>query len=261
MKNIRLLIVDDDEDYMILLRGILKDSDLPFEIDEVNSSKSALAKLGENSYDCVIIDYLIPGVSGLEVMKKARSLGIKTPFILFTAFGGPELAEELIKQGASDFISKDELNRDVLQYKINAVVSEELPDEIQLEDAPIAKQTIGELMVSPPQSIDSAKTIDEVIEQLNSYGVGSLLVKKDGTYAGIVTKSDLIRKAISQKLPKNSTKVSAVMTTPILALASETSAKEAYEFMKNKHIRHLAVTKDNSIVGVVSVNSLTKNNS
>ncbi|PIP72647.1 MAG: hypothetical protein COW89_05250 [Nitrospinae bacterium CG22_combo_CG10-13_8_21_14_all_47_10] len=261
MKNIRLLIVDDDEDYMVLLRGILKDSDLPFEIDEVNSSKSALAKLGENSYDCVIIDYLIPGVSGLEVMKKARSLGIKTPFILFTAFGDPELAEELIKQGAGEFISKDELNRDILQYKINAVVSEELPDEIQLEDAPIAKQTIGELMVSPPQSIDSAKTIDEVIEQLNSYGVGSLLVKKDGNYAGIVTKSDLIRRAISQKLPKNSTEVSAVMTTSILALASETSAKEAYEFMKNKHIRHLAVTKDNSIVGVVSVKSLTKNNS
>lgn len=261
MKNIRLLIVDDDEDYMVLLRDILKDSDLSFEIDEVNSSKSALAKLGESSYDCVIIDYLIPGVSGLEVMKKARSLGIKTPFILFTAFGDPELAEELIKQGASDFISKDELNRDILQYKINAIVSEELPDEIQLEDAPIAKQTIGELMASPPQFIDSEKTIDEVIEQLNSYGVGSLLVKKDGNYAGIVTKSDLIRKAISQKLPKNSTKVSAVMTTSILALASETSAKEAYEFMKNKHIRHLAVTKDNSIVGVVSVNSLTKKKS
>jgi DNA-binding NtrC family response regulator len=42
MKNIRLLIVDDDEDYMVLLSDFLKESDLSFEIDEVNSSKLAL---------------------------------------------------------------------------------------------------------------------------------------------------------------------------------------------------------------------------
>jgi DNA-binding NtrC family response regulator len=188
MKNIRLLIVDDDEDYMVLLRDILKDSDLSFEVDGVNTSKSALTKLKENSYDCVIIDYLIPGVSGLEVMKMARDMGIKTPFILFSAYGHPELIEELIKQGVADFISKDELSLDVLQYKINAVVSEELPDEIQLDDTPITNQTIGELMSSPPHSIDSEKTIDEVIEQLNSFGIGSLLVKKMAPTRGSLQK-------------------------------------------------------------------------
>lgn len=60
MKNIRLLIVDDDEDYMVLLSDFLKESDLSFEIDEVNSSKLALQKLKKNEYDCVVIDYLFP---------------------------------------------------------------------------------------------------------------------------------------------------------------------------------------------------------
>ncbi len=60
MKNIRLLIVDDDEDYMVLLSDLLKESDLSFEIDEVNSSKLALQKLKKNEYDCVVIDYLFP---------------------------------------------------------------------------------------------------------------------------------------------------------------------------------------------------------
>ena len=59
MKNIRLLIVDDDEDYMVL-SDLLKESDLSFEIDEVNSSKLALQKLKKNEYDCVVIDYLSP---------------------------------------------------------------------------------------------------------------------------------------------------------------------------------------------------------
>ena len=95
-----------------------------------------------------------------------------------------------------------------------------------------------------------------MVEKLNSFNIGSLLVKKDGGYVGIVTKSDLIRKAISQKLPRDSTKVSVVMTTPILTLGSDTPAKEAYDFMKNKHIRHLVVTQDNSIAGVVSVKNL-----
>jgi len=256
MKNIRILIVDDDEDYMVLLRELLEESDLSFEIDEVNSSKLALEKLKEREYDCVVIDYLIPGVTGFEVMKFARGLGIKTPFILFSAYGDAELVEELIKQGVSDFISKDELNLEVLQYKINAVVTEDLPDAILLNEVAIIDQTIGELMCSPPHSIDPEKTLDEVVENLNSFNVGSLLIKKDGDYIGIVTKSDLIRKAITQKLRRDTTKVSAVMTHSILALASDTPAKEAYEFMKNKRIRHLAVTQDNSITGVVSVKNL-----
>ena len=224
MKNIRLLIIDDDEDYMFPLKDLLKESDLSFEIDKVGSSKLALTKLKENEYDCVVIDYLIPGVTGLEVMKFARGLGIKTPFIIFSAYGDPELTEELIKQGAADFISKDELNLDVLQYKINAVVSENLPDEIHMDGLPVLNQPIGELMSSPPHSINFEKTLDEVVEKLNSFNISSLLVKKDSDYVGIVTKSDLIRKAISQKLPRDSTKVSVVITASILTLGSDTPA-------------------------------------
>jgi signal-transduction protein with cAMP-binding, CBS, and nucleotidyltransferase domain len=46
------------------------------------------------------------------------------------------------------------------------------------------------------------------------------------------------------------------MTNSILALASDTPAKEAYEFMQSKRIRHLAVTQDNLITGVVSFKNL-----
>ena len=55
MKNIRLLIIDDDEDYMFLLKDLLKESDLSFEIDEVGSSKLALTK-----YLATTLKYLRP---------------------------------------------------------------------------------------------------------------------------------------------------------------------------------------------------------
>lgn len=258
MKKIRLLIVDDDDDYMIILRDILNKSSLSFEIDEVNTAKLAMEKLKESKYECVVIDYLIPGMSGLEVMKLSRGLGIKTPFIIFSGFGDVELAEEIIKQGAADFISKDELSLDVLQYKINAVISEELSDETQSVEVQIKNQAIGKLMSSPPHSIDSEVMLEQVVKKLNSLSLGSVLVEKNGTFVGIVTKSDLIRKAIAEKLPQDSTKVSTVMASPIISMSSDTFAKEAYQFMNENHFRHLAVTESGLIVGVVSVKDLVE---
>lgn len=256
MKNIRLLIVDEQNEHREFFKGLLKESDLSFAIDEANTSLLALDKLKANDYDCVLTNYIIPGVSGLDVMKYARGFGVKTPFVLFSIYGNTDLAEELIKRGAAAFLLREEWNLEVLQYKINAVLSEEWRDEIKSDEAKIKNLTIGELMSTPPHFFDSDKSIDEVINKMNSSRVGSLLIKKNGDYAGIITKSDLIRKAIAQKLPRDSTKVSELMTTSIITSGSDTFAEEAYEFMKSKRIRHLAVTEGGSIVGVVSVKDL-----
>jgi CBS domain-containing protein len=256
MKKIRLLIVDEQSNHREFFKDLLKESDLCFEIDEANTSLLALDKLKENGFDCVLSNHIIPGVSGLDVMNYAKGLGVQTPFILFTIYGNADLAEELIKRGVAAFLLRDEWNLETLQYKINAVLSEEWRDDVKSDDAKIKNQKIGELMSSPPHNIDSDKTIDEVINKMNSSRVGSLLVIKDGGYVGIITKSDLIRKAIAQKIPRDTTKVSVLMTSSIITLESNTSAEEAYEFLKSKRIRHLAVTEGGSIVGVVSVKDL-----
>ena len=256
MKNIKLLIVDEQIEHREFFKDLLKESDLCFEIDEANTSLLALDKLKANDYDCVLSNYIIPGVSGLDLMNYSKDFGVKTPFILFAIYGNVDLAEELIKRGVAAFLLRNEWNLETLQYKINAVLSEEWRDEVKSDDAEIKNQTIGELMSSPPHSIEPDKTLDMVVEKMNSFRTGSLLVKSDSGYVGIITKSDLIRKAIAQKLPRDSTKVSVLMTTSILTLGSDVSAKEAYEFMKNKRVRRLAVTKDDSIAGVVSVKDL-----
>ena len=227
MKKIKLLIVDEQSKHRDYFKGLLKESDLTFEIDEANTSLLTLDKLKDNDYDCVLSNYLIPGVSGLDVIKNARGFGVQTPFILFAIYGNADLAEELIKRGVAAYLLRDEWNLETLQYKINAVLSEEWRDEVKSDNAKIKKQKICELMSSPPQNIDSDKTIDEVINKMNSSRVGSLLVTKNGGYAGVITKSDLIRKAIAQKLPRDTTKVSALMTSSIITSESNISAEEA----------------------------------
>lgn len=121
-KIIRLLVVDDDKEDRQFIKDLLCDAQPGFDIDEANSSDSALSKLKENDYDCVLIDYIIPRQSGLEVLKEARALGKNAPFILVTGFGDMEFGEELVSRGATDYITKDSLTQQNLQNKISAVL-------------------------------------------------------------------------------------------------------------------------------------------
>lgn len=260
LKKIKLLLVDDDVEDRAFIKDLLLKSQLSFDIDEADSSNSALQRLGEINYDCVLIDYIIPGLSGLEVLKAARGRGKNVPFILVTGMGDWELGEELIHQGATDYVTKEALTLENLQYKINAIVSEELPEPAKCVEVKLRDGVIGQFMQSPPLSMDANSTINEVIGFINTHNVGALLVKENTRYVGIVTTRDLIRKAISKNLQRNTTKVSIVMTPDILSMDKNATVKEAYELLREKHIRHLAVTDNKNIVGTISVADLTVEN-
>ena len=260
-KKIKILIVDDDAEDLLIIKDLLLKSQLSFDIDEADSSNGALQKLWGTDYDCVIMDYIIPGISGLEVLKVVRGMGKNTPFILVTGLGDWELGEELIHHGATDYITKEAMTLENLQYKINAIVTEELPDYAKPEETKLKEGSVGQFMLAPPLSVSSDSTIDEVIDYINTHSVGSLLVKENDQYVGIVTTRDLIRKAISKNLQRATTKVSAVMTTEILSLDKNTAVKEAYGFMREKQIRHLGVTENKKLVGMLSIADLIVENS
>ena len=178
----------------------IKENNLQVEIDEADSSKSGMKKLRDQSFDCVLIDYIIPGISGLNVIQEVRKSGNNTPFIIMTGYGDKELKKELIKEGASDYISKDDLNLENLQYKINAVVADTIQNVQEEQEQSVKEGVIGQFIKSPPLIVDASLTIKEVIVRINEHEVGSLLVKEGEDYVGIVTKKDLVRKVIAKKL-------------------------------------------------------------
>lgn len=118
MKTLRVLVIDDDEDYRFLIKDLLVAAELPVEIEEASSSSQGIKTLKSQNFDCVLIDYIIPGITGLDVIKTLQDIGNHTPFIMLTAFGDETLGNELIKQGAFDFISKADLNKDILKQKV-----------------------------------------------------------------------------------------------------------------------------------------------
>ncbi|GJL79985.1 MAG: hypothetical protein NPINA01_29740 [Nitrospinaceae bacterium] len=124
MKSIKILLVEDDAEDRLIIKDLLEKSELQVEIEEADSASSGLDKLKSNAYDCVLIDYVIPGVTGLEVLKQSREAGVKVPFIVLTGYGDDELASELIKKGAFDYLDKGELNNANLPYKIIKAVTD-----------------------------------------------------------------------------------------------------------------------------------------
>ncbi len=113
-EKLKVLIVDDDEvDRMAVQRSLLK-AGVEIELSEVSDGKSAIAALAENSYDCVLLDYLLPDEDGLTLIRKIRSLAIKVPIVVLTGQGDEQIAVELMKAGATDYLSKSRLSPEIL---------------------------------------------------------------------------------------------------------------------------------------------------
>jgi len=123
VKALKILLIEDDSEDRLLIRDILEKSEMRIDLEEAASSSEGLEKLKSDSYDCAVVDYVIPGVTGLDVLITSRKEGVKTPFIVLTGYGDDDLASELIRQGACDYLSKRELNNGNLPYKIIKAVT------------------------------------------------------------------------------------------------------------------------------------------
>ena len=115
---------------------------------------------------------------------------------------------------------------------------------------------IGDYMISPILSIDKESTVQEAAQFMVAHNIGSVLVKEFEEYVGIVTETDLTRKVLGQGLKPESTPIAEIMTSPILSMDRYLPVEEANRFMHKNKIRHLGVTEEDKIIGILSVKDL-----
>lgn len=108
--EVRVLVIDDDDVDRLTLSRALKKSDINHVLTECARAEDAFDLLKSNRYDCIFLDYLLPGTDGLMLLRKFRQEGIKTPVIIVTSQGNEKVAVEMMKSGASDYIVKDHIN-------------------------------------------------------------------------------------------------------------------------------------------------------
>jgi two-component system response regulator PilR (NtrC family) len=111
----RLLIVEDEDTLCESLQRVFQREG--YEVDIADSAESAFTLLEEKSYDLIITDIILPGISGIELLVKYRKKNHTQKVIVITAFASLASAVEAIKAGACDFIVKplmhDEMKRAV----------------------------------------------------------------------------------------------------------------------------------------------------
>ncbi len=87
---------------------------------------------------------------------------------------------------------------------------------------------------------------------------GALLVTEGGRHVGIVSETDLVRRGLAEHLDANVEPVRRIMSQPIISIEIDRTAHEASDVMAERGIRHLAVTEDHEIVGLLSVRDLLR---
>jgi len=106
--------------------------------------------------------------------------------------------------------------------------------------------------------IDHNATLKTAAQMMRDRKIGSLIVTKDGKEIGIVSETDVARKAVAESLNPEQTRISSIMSSPIISIEITESPERANDLMKENGIRHLGVTEKGKFVGIVSVRDLLR---
>ena len=105
-------------------------------------------------------------------------------------------------------------------------------------------------------SVGPEQTVYDALEIMEEKNIGAVLVMENGKMVGIFSERDYARKGILRGRASRDTLIKDVMTSKVITVETEQQLQECMEIMSDKHIRHLPVTKDGELVGIISINDI-----
>jgi DNA-binding response OmpR family regulator len=145
MKDKSVLIVDDEKNIRLTLSQALEV--LEVKIDAAANGEEALAKLIEKEFCLILLDLKMPGMDGMEVLRRVREIRPDIRVIILTAYGTIESAVEAMKLGAIDFIQKP-FSAEEIRELVSRVMDREKLDQRKVTDyslsIELAKRSIGD---------------------------------------------------------------------------------------------------------------------
>lgn len=114
------------------------------------------------------------------------------------------------------------------------------------------KEKIGDFMTTPVISIDVKATVQQAAHMMGDNNASAILTAENGKHIGIITERDFTRKVVGAGLAL-SAPVSEIMSCPLYTLDRDNHVLEAAEFMADHNTRHITVTDQDKVVGILTV--------
>src|ERR1700722_622774 len=101
-----LLVVDDDEFNRAIIRPRLERRG--YRVDTANDGEAALAQIKQRPYDLILLDIVMPGLDGMQVLKELRQFRSRSqlPVIMVTSRDNPQDVVDALREGANDYVTK-----------------------------------------------------------------------------------------------------------------------------------------------------------
>ncbi len=185
-----ILIIEDNETMREGMVQVLKKAG--YQVFSCENGEDAFFKLEHHKVDLIISDYRLPGMNGLEVLDKVKSINSRIAVIIITAYGSVDMAVEAMQKGAGDFITKPfshnelvikvEKQLDDIQQKDELVrlADENLYLKEELEEKCNFGEIIGhsEKMQAIYKTIDKVSRTDSTVIVYGESGTGKELVAR-----------------------------------------------------------------------------------
>ena len=160
----RVLVVEDERAIQIALSGLLRREG--YDVETAGSGEAAVAMLAETPFDCVLTDLSLgEGLSGMDVLKRAKEIRSQTAVIMITAHGSEKIAVEAMKSGAEDYVPKPFDNDEIRVVVARCMERTRLERENQVLLDRIAREVgFEDLVGTGPAMRKVFETIQKVAE-------------------------------------------------------------------------------------------------
>lgn len=116
--------------------------------------------------------------------------------------------------------------------------------------------TVAQIMRKDPKRIPYTMSVRNAAKKMRDERIGSLLVEKNEELVGIITDTDVVRRAVAGGADLNKLTVQDIMTSPIATIEAMRTVQDAHDMMGDLGVRHLGVTEQGKLVGLISVRDL-----
>jgi len=188
----KILIADDDKNLRKVLANEL--SDAGYEVAQADNGIKSLQLLEKDDYDVLLLDLNMPGMSGMEILKKIRDLDIPAEVVILTAYATVSTAVEAMKNGAYDYLTKPFQIEELITAIERAYEKKKLLNENLLLKSQLKRQTKKKKIVT------NDPLMLEVLETARKFALSALPVLVTGE-SGVG--KELVAQALHDASPRN----------------------------------------------------------